>query len=370
MRSGRDKDMTILSWFGSPEYQNRIVQELGSENALPPIYRIQTESKIAKLAKDIFSVLIFPIGIYRLLHSLVGRIIVPATYSASLHSAKLSAYRVSEDPARWTSGENSKADSQWKYRRLTIDVDGNQIDTLIMGRDETLHGKRWVLFANGDAEHYETATYERQKTLRSLNSNGIFFNYPQVGASTGSVDRNTMAKAYRAVLQFLEDQENGIGATEIIGWGSFIGGGVQADALDGYAFKPHVQYRFVFDRTFSSLKSAATRCTNQIVGLLVQALGWNMSPMRTCERTDLKKFVYEDLKAPSWQTSTLAIAAIEKHLPGVCLFDELLMQKVNDSFLPESEVDPSISVEIAERHYEESRLRLLSLLETAPSLSH
>ena len=106
--------------------------------------------------------------------------------------------------------------------------------------------------------------------------NAIVFNYPGVGASSGLPNRQAMAKTYRAMLNFLEDRTNGIGATEIIGYGHSIGGGVQGDALKTHELKKDVKYVFVKSRTFSDLSTTASLLMAKPFGFLVKILGCNI----------------------------------------------------------------------------------------------
>lgn len=179
----------------------------------------------------------------------------------------------------------------FKYKRISVEVEGQRIDAAILGRPETLNNGRWTLFSNGNGEYYEhklkpysyywgtdgelekgdSPTF---KLLNELQSNAIVFNYPGVAGSEGQPNRTTLEKVYRAMLAFLEDKNQGIGASEVIGFAHSIGGGIQAQALQAHTLKPDVRYVFVQERTFSKLSTEAS----QLVRWL--PLGWGL---RKCD---------------------------------------------------------------------------------------
>lgn len=267
-----------------------------------PIYIRNTDYKISNLVIDIFSVIIFPIGLcrlgYRFAHSLVGRIIVPAS---NYPSSKVRNIR-----------KDITFDDKWKVKRISVKVDGYTIDAAIVGQAKTLENGRWVLSSNGNGELYEQKfdDYSFGKILSELNANTIVFNYPGVGASTGMPSREAMAKAYRVMLHFLEDSENGIGAKEIIGYGHSIGGGVQGDALNDHELKEDIKYVFVKRQTFSTLSSIASKLASKIlpkkvskflpnkvsealVGTLVSALGWNMGSVNSSKKLKAPEIILQ-----------------------------------------------------------------------------
>ena len=131
----------------------------------------------------------------------------------------------------------------------------------------------------------------------------MIFNYGGVGASSGIPNRQTMAKTYRAMLTFLEDQKDGIGAKEIIGYGHSIGGGVQGDALNEHKLKPNVKYVFIKNKTFSNLSKTVSCLLSKPLGFLIWIFGWNIDSVKsskkiqapeiiiqtTCEKVDAKE---------------------------------------------------------------------------------
>jgi Chlamydia CHLPS protein (DUF818) len=267
------------AFYNQPNYMEKTKSDF-KQKRVPVTYTWNTECKIIRIAKQIFSIIIFPIGLYKLSHRIAGKFILLA--SCPMLAGREANYA---DKSR----AQIKLDSDWKYKRITVEVDGHKVDAMIVGKASTLNNGRWVLASNGNNELYEDKLVGKdfKQILSHVKGNGIVFNYPGVGASSGSANRGAMAKAYRAMLNFLEDGKKGIGAKEIIGYGHSIGGGAQADGLNAHSFKKEVKYVFVKSRTFSDLHKTASLLTARPLGFLVKLLGWNMNPARVSRTLDV-----------------------------------------------------------------------------------
>jgi len=284
------------AFYNQPDYLAATAQDFSQHKPLPAIYTWNTESKVVSIATQTFSIIIFPIGIYKLLHILAGKVaLLPAS------SPSLMGY--SENHAN-DSRSNILLKDEWKYKRITVEVDGYKIDATIVGKASTLNNGRWVLSSNGNGEFYEdklSCSPDFKHILNKINGNGIVFNYPGVGSSSGLPNRQAMAKAYRAILSFLEDQKNGIGAREIIGYGYSIGGGVQGDALKTHKLKKDVKYVFVKSRTFSDLSTTASILTSKPLGFLVILLGWNMGSVESSKKLQAPEIIMQTARVQEYE---------------------------------------------------------------------
>lgn len=271
------------AFYKQPDYLEKTKKELAQSKPLPVTYIWNTQPKIIRIAKEIFSIIIFPIAIYHFLQAMAGKgFILPA-------SRRTPEISVIERKKIVIEGE-------WKYKRLTIEVDGYKVDAMIVGKASTLNNGRWLLDSNGNNGHYEDKLancYDFKKILSGLHGNGIVFNYPGVGASTGLPNKQAMEKAYRAMLNFLEDSKNGIGAKEIIGYGHSIGGGVQGEALKNHPLKKGIKYVFVKRQTFSDLSTVASMLTNKILGFLVKPLGWNLDSVQSSKKLQAPEIILQ-----------------------------------------------------------------------------
>lgn len=281
--SFRDQLSGEHAFYKHRDYLRKTREDLNAIQPLPASYTWNTgvEGRVVRLLKVVT-------GLYRWIHVLVGKFaLLPASTPMLVGKSK--------DSLRKNRWENcAEETTPWRYKRITIKVDDYLVDGMIVGTEQTLENDRWVLLSNGNGEFYEDRLWDISRIssdnmgfldiLRGVNGNGILFNYPGVGESSGLPSRQAMEKAYRAMLTFLEDGRNGIGAKEIIGYGHSIGGGVQGDALKKHVLKEGISYVFVRSRTFSTLSNAASdilraqfnfiRC--KPLGWLVWLLGWNM----------------------------------------------------------------------------------------------
>lgn len=162
----------------------------------------------------------------------------------------------------------SKQPDPWKFKRLTVQTqNGLRIDAAIMGRPSTLSNKKWVLVSVGRKDLYEERLVDSafQKFLTQINANALLFNYPSIGSSKGTRNTKNLVESYQTMLNFLEDNQRGIGAKKIIGYGYSLGGGIQGESLKTYDLQKGIQkgirYIFIKDRTFSSLERACKSLT-------------------------------------------------------------------------------------------------------------
>ena len=111
------------AFYNAPNYVASTQADLAAKTTLPPSYIYNTQHKIVRIAKRILSILIFPIGMYQLLHVIAGKIILPASSPSLLGISK-------DDVNKKRAAV--PLNNQWKYKRITIEVDGYKIDTAII----------------------------------------------------------------------------------------------------------------------------------------------------------------------------------------------------------------------------------------------
>ncbi|MBT7264126.1 MAG: hypothetical protein HN831_01440 [Waddliaceae bacterium] len=264
-------------FFNRDDYDDVVISELSCHGLLPEIsYGYRIIPPFRRILSKILKVVLFPWGLWSLLHTMLGRFslgiisLLPASKPSLLGCCRGYADMIRENID--TSGE-------WKFKRLSVGVKDRVIDVLIVCRPSTLCNGRWLLRSNGNTEFYEerAASSNTLNFLELLDTNAVFFNYPGVGASSGLPNRNAMVDAYRALLAMLEDHE-GLGATEILGHGFSMGGGIQGDALRGYRLKEGIRYCFIKDRTYSEVSKAVSGLAISIFSVIAKVLGWNIKP--------------------------------------------------------------------------------------------
>jgi len=349
------------AFYKRPNYAKTAKKEFSKKGCVEStIYTTNTESKVWRIAKIIFSVLIFPVGIYYLLHAIAGKVspILPATNPSLLMGA----------PKNWLYTERQRISfppgkENLKYKRITIKVDGYKIDTVIMINPSSNKNKRWVIKSNGNGEFYEEELLSKassfKRILSGLDANGIVFNYPGVGSSTGMPNRDAMAKAYKAILRFLTDKKNGAGATEIIGYGYSIGGGVQGEALNTHKLCDGVKHAFVKDRTFADLASTGSHivggCLGHIAEFFIRLSGWNISPTKSSRKLKVLEIILQGVDGNPREQNFIELTAKNAHLI-----------KKSDGVIPK---EGSLAMHILKgQKYSKTNKHILGIFQRSPNL--
>lgn len=279
-------------FYEDKDYEQKLTRELDG-TAPPIVYVYETNRFLACgwLIKDLFSVLTIVGILYRATHALVGKFAILPSATPPILGFPLDVHRAVR--ARFDT-------SKFKMKRVSIVVRGLTIDALIVGTPETLKKDRWTLFAFGNGELFELLlSFDRSllPLIDNLKTNAVLFNYPGVGDSQGFPNRKLMAKVERALLQFLEDSENGVGAKEIIMWGHSIGGAAQAEAIEGYPFKQGIKHLFVKSRSFTTLRETVLYLTgSNALGFLVSFTGWNVSSVKSSTQLQKPELLLQTVK--------------------------------------------------------------------------
>ena len=264
------------------------------------------ESSIWSVLKNVVSIIFLPYGLYRLVHWVALTLIVPSASMVGVKQEDLDRTREfgvfvhSEEYNTPISEGGSEVIAKWKREanynqlhpisqltRVAILVDDMIIDAMIMKPTAFTDNGRWLLQANGNYEYYEhnIAGSSLDNMLNALQASAILFNYPGAGASTGTATPETMQKAYRAVLSYVEDK---LQAKEVIGYGHSLGGGIQATALVDHQLKKDVKYVFIQGRSFSRLSEAAAGFFSSVIGPLargiVRGLGLEIDAAKAIEK--------------------------------------------------------------------------------------
>ncbi|MGL4539654.1 MAG: CPn0927/CPn0928 family alpha/beta hydrolase fold protein [Candidatus Rhabdochlamydia sp.] len=303
------------AFYNQPDYLKAGKQDWSSNKYLPISYTWNTEHKIIRIAKEILPTLIFLTGVYNFFYILAGKASLKQPLPALILSIGiykllqiitgiliLPATGLMQKDLNETRSEISLR-GQWKYKRITIEVDNYKIDSVIVGKPSTLDNGRWLLASNGNCESYEQKLLtndEFKQILHKCNSNALVFNYPGVGSSSGPIGKKAMVKAYRAMLTFLEDKEKGIEAKGIIGYGLSIGGGIQGEALKMHPLKKDIKYVFIKDRTFSTLSQLVSLMMGRFLGFAVKCLGWEMDSVTSSKKLQAPEIILQTTKRASF----------------------------------------------------------------------
>ena len=241
---------------------------------------------------------------------------------------------------------NMGPNKNWVVKRTAINlkVEGVTIDVCLMGRQEHLQNGKWLLAAMPNGVAYEMISEGgglEQDLANELDANIICFNYPGIGASVGSSNSEIMAKAYKAVLLFLEKE---IKATKIIHYGRSMGGGVQALGLDGWDLNSGIQHVCIKDRSFCSNSEVAGGMFGAIAKIAVQFFGWEIDVMKASIRLSCPEIIIQT------GTANFSQPCDKGSRCGKCVKMEDKTIILDDGFLPAS----STLAEGLRQHYKDN----------------
>ncbi len=241
------------AFYNQPDYLETTRRDFAQAAPLPAHYIAKVDDKVKEIAWDKLVVLKVVVGT-----AIVGMFSLALLFRVVANGRRNSVRNLLITQAlaivwlspilvlkkiRWQANSlraKIPLEGDWKYKRITVEVNGDKVDATLVGRASTLNNGRWVL-----ATGYEdklTSNRSFMQLLSEVQGNAVIFNYPELGNPT---------KAYRVMLAFLEDQKKGIGAQEIVGYSYRFEGVVQADVLKTHELKKDVRYVFVKNKTFS-----------------------------------------------------------------------------------------------------------------------
>lgn len=290
------------AFYNQQNYKANLKAELASPKRQPIAYACTIESRASRIGKTIFSILCFPVGIYQLLHGLAGYAALPASLPRSIKKLvkEGDGTDIAEDRKQIL---NAFKGTVWKHKRITIEVDGYKIDAMIAINTQAKKD-RWILASNGNNQTYEslfTQDDSFHQLAVKLKGNVVSFNCPGVGASSGFPTRSAAAKAYRAMLKFLEEEQSrgGLGAKEIIGYGHSIGGAIQGEAVKRHEFKNDIKYVLIKSRTFAQASKVYSK-----IGFLIKAFGWNISSAASSKQLTVPEIILQTADVEDYKTVT------------------------------------------------------------------
>lgn len=270
----------INPFYQEADYESKLKADLNVEKALPITFQESLMHKIGRIAFYIFSIIVFPIGIFNFIHWIGGKFIVPSSSPTKLGHPADHAYQ-----------ERKKINpkQKWKAKRFSLPIDesGIKIDVLLVGKIETLTKKRWLINCDGNHSFYEKTAQQFNKNpnrkdfkrlLKLTNSSGILFNYPDVGASEGA-GRKDLEKAYKTILNFVES-DKGLDAEEIISFHTSLGGGVKAAVVEEHEFKPSKKYVYVENQVFDTLSNAIGDHVSRLLQPISHLFFWDMDAVK------------------------------------------------------------------------------------------
>ena len=299
------------AFYNSPDYELVTKRDLEAAEPLAPSGVFKFESQPACFAKDVFSCILFPWGIFRSLHTMYG-----SQFFQSEQSTKIATQARS----------HINLNSEWKYRRFTLLVDGMPVDAIVMGRPSTFGNNRWMLLSIGITKIYECLLIDNpeafhpghppglaplQQLLKQINANLVVYNYPGMGDAGGVVNKTSMQKAHEAFLQFIEQKFQ---AKEIVDYGHSFGGANQADTWSTHTADPNIRYVLVKDRSPTYVSDAVKNLAGLRMEISNIILGWQINTVSTSnelKHPEIHVMSVKNIKHPMVFTDAAQVAESE-----------------------------------------------------------
>lgn len=223
--------------------------------------------KICRIAWNIFSAIVFPIGLVRLLVNFAGRLaVLPATYTCrsdqNQHLINIKNAMV-QDP------------SNHLHQVKVTTADGVELDTLMRQNANQLNlpaaQQKWIVFFNPNAASYEDLIEELKEISVRTGANVYTGNYRGVMESKGRANStHDMILDGEAMVQKL--LASGVPSENILLHGWSIGGGVATEVAALHQ-EPGHEMHLCNDRSFATL-THAVKGLIPVVGGLLGGIAW------------------------------------------------------------------------------------------------
>lgn len=329
---------SIINNLSGPDfsYQNYLEEaKMEWESDSPPTqpaYVYQTADKVKRifssLLATILSIMFFPYAMYRLVHYFGGKLMVPSQLDTKHSGLRKHLVRALQGEATESSRYDYFTDTcsiqktftaiadafpnqhgdKLIAKRISVDVNGRRVDATILGRRKYLQNRRWTLISNGNSATMEDMMADFSpklvRLIDEIGTNFLLYNYEGIGASSGYTTRDRMIRDHRAMINFLEDEKNGIGAKQIIQIGVSIGGGVQGHAMKFHPLIPGIRYVFVKHQTFSRVSQVPSR----LKGWIIKLFGWELSSYTSSiqlEKYSQPEIIIQSAKQPNELTAEM-----------------------------------------------------------------
>jgi pimeloyl-ACP methyl ester carboxylesterase len=298
-----------------------------------------TREKVKRITWDIFSTIIFPIGLTRLAIHEVNKVIARKCVLPALEKNK------DQKLVRASYIEREKflkEDPQHRKQVTIRTADGVDLDAVTITNQTD--SKKWIIYFNGQGGNYEKFLDNYKKLSDMTGANVLVFNYRGVMRSKGTLkSTRDLVLDGEAMVRYLKIKYE-IPSTDILLHGHSLGGGV-ATAVASY----HPAMHLCNDRSFSSLyegglsasvykKKFFTKRTasllRPIVRPLAAALGWRFDSVGNFKKVKGYRIV---ICAPGDDVIDARMASLYKGVQKQTVLSNTTFIMLNDQKKPDTE---------------------------------
>lgn len=285
-----DAKHDIFNTFATREAENEKQQQLWE--------------KVKNVARNIFSVIIFPVGIYRLLVAL-ARVVTPMVVlpAASIYDCKteglseLDKNKLSLIDIR---REAFLANANFNAEQITVQTaDKVNLDSVTIQnmnqKDLPAKDQKWIVFFTGNADCYENNLMGLSQLVRDSGSNVMCGNYRGVFRSEGKATcSQDLILDGEAMVQYLLSK--GVEPQNILLRGWSLGGAV-ATAVAAQHQEEGKEMNLCVDRSFSTIGDVARGWVGSVLGFaadkLSSAANWGFDSVRDFQKVKGYKFIIQ-----------------------------------------------------------------------------
>ncbi len=259
-----------------------------------------TLKKIAKVVYDIFSVIIFPIGLARLVGYLLSLAAVPLIIPASKLKLDPDDAESNIHHVRDLLLQNSMGSGAGEEISATT-PDGLKLNgALFEGKDP----QKYILFCNPNRSPYEQIGTRYLRLVEDVGCSAVMFNPRGVVKSEGSPTSQGLALDVYTMFEYLVS-EKGIDPNNIVIYGFSLGGAT--GSMGGKLVQekyPDAKIKMCSERSFDNLASEAYSLVRDYVGvpvfaqiagvisyLTIHAIGWQMNAKASFDSIQGKKLI-------------------------------------------------------------------------------
>jgi len=272
------------------------VQPVQFKNRVDVFNYHSTIDKIARIAWDIFSIIILPIGLMRVFTS---AIIVPG---------------IGSDKKKLDTERNNAWDKNCE--RYSIEtVDSVKLDTMIYHQDHSvkMQDRKFILFFNGNNGTYESTLPDLKKLSDQVGASIYCGNYRGVGYSEGTpMNKQDLIMDGDAMMHHLLSL--GVQRKNILIHGWSLGGAVGAEVAALHQ-NENGSVSFCSDRSFSSLATLINHISfpviNKIAIGLIHLFNWNLDGFSAYKKINKKMILYNEADQVILPKASLAYAVNE-----------------------------------------------------------
>lgn len=295
----------------------RAEEELKAKTLPDALYNVTFDGSgvvyaVAKVAKWIFSWVLFPVQIHNFSHKLAKRVVLPSAWkdrTAVIRFAEnwpldtrkmseagfsiwilpiLSQFRLKGFLEKWLVSRSTSLDKGWEFKRFVVGVDGEKIDAIFLRQKKLQVANRILFYCCSENELAEGKIHDVEllSLAHKTHSHVVVWNYSGIGSSTGGGSQGELIKGCRAMLQCIER----LGFKEIISYGHGLGAAVLLSAHSQHRKKEDVLYTVVARSPFSNLSKALSCQYGSLMSLFVRFAGWHFDNVKI-----LSSFPYRTL---------------------------------------------------------------------------